>query len=798
MKRIQGEGSSSAKLVILGSFPDYLEELKGKPFIGTNGKVLDELIKNAGFSRSECYLTHVVKFRPPGDKVANLKQVGVTLDDCIKELVEEIRAISPNAILALGNSAMLASVGIKGGISKWRGSILSSNFQCKDNDGSRFLKVIPSYQPGSFTFSAKREESPIVSYGARSFVTLDYKRAWEEAQTKALNLPSRHLEICRSSDQLIRFLERYKNHELCSVDIEVIKCIPICLSFAFTSSHAISVPLMNLSPINFTPRELELIWRLVAEVLSTKKLIGQNFKFDQEKLENVCGFRIKTVHADTSFMAHVVHCELEKKLAFLTSVYTREPFYKDDGREFNIKKDDISIYLKYNAKDAAVTFEVYEELLKVLQHYGQDDFFFNFMMPLHSFYMGMERTGFLVDLEKKKFLIDKYGKQVEEVQSRLDTLCRRPVNTQSPKQIHELFAELGIPRREKVDEDTLCALLANTVKNEAHRLIIENIYTLRRLKKAKKSIESEPDYDKRMRCSVRITGAETGRTSNSVLKAPVRPTQVGIPFQTITKHGAFGSDIREEFVADSGFIFISRDSSQADARIVALLSEDYELLELFDKADVHSLTASWIFNKAPELIDRETERFIGKTTRHAGNYDMQKRRHMLNVTSDAKKFNINIRISEAEAGRQLVVFHKNSPRIKGVFHQEVQKALKDNGRLIINPLGRPRRFLGKWNDELFREAYAQIPQSTVGDNLKRAGMNIKKRCPDVRFVIEAHDSFLVLAPEKDKVEIAQIMKEEMERPIDFEKCTIKRRPLIIPSDCEMGYDYKNMKKVKGL
>lgn len=799
MKRIPGSGPASAKLVILGEAPGAYEETAGKLLVGPSGKLLNEICKDAGFSRDDCYVTNVVKYRPPNNRLSELHKIGVSLEDEIQKTLSELRTITPNSILALGNTALLASVGIKNGITKWRGSILRANFQIpEETTGFRHPKVVPSYHPAAFLYGNKDLYSK-VTWAAKSYVTLDYARAWEESKTKSLNLPNRFLEICRTTDQFIRFVEKYKGFPLVSCDIEVIKCIPICISFAFTKDHAISVPLMNLQDIKFPPRELALLWRITAEILYDDKIgkIGQNFKFDQEKLEKVCGFKIRNFHADTSFMAHVAHCELEKKLAFLTSIYTREPFYKDDGKEFNIKKDNIEVFLKYNAKDAAVTFEVYEELLKVLQHYKTDDFFFNFMMPLHDFYMHMESTGFAVSSEKQAFLVDKYTKWVDQVQTRLDKLIGHEINVGSTQQVSKLlFYELGLPFRTSTDADTLCALLANTVKNEVHRLVIEDIYTLRRVKKALKSIQSATDYDGRMRTSVRVTGAETGRTSNSVLKPPLRPTQVGMQFQNITKHGDFGADVREKFVADPGYIFINRDSSQADARVVALLSEDYELLELFDKADVHSITASWIFNKAPEKIDKLTERFIGKKTRHAGNYNMGKHQHMLNVTNDAKRFNIPVKLSESEANQQLLVFHKNSPKIRGVFHEAVKKALKDNNRLLINPLGRPRQFLGKWDEDLFREAYAQIPQSTVGDNLKRAGMGIRKRCPQVKFVIEAHDSLLVLCPEKDKDEVSQIMKEEMERPIDFERCTIKRRPLIIPSDCEMGYDYMNLKKVK--
>ena len=64
----------------------------------------------------------------------------------------------------------------------------------------------------------------------------------------------------------------------------------------------------------------------------------------------------------------------------------------------------------------------------------------------------------------------------------------------------------------------------------------------------------------------------------------------------MTKHGDTGADLRSQFVADNGYVFVEIDSSQAEARVVALLATDYDLIDLFNKVDVHKLTSSWIFN----------------------------------------------------------------------------------------------------------------------------------------------------------------------------------------------------------
>src|SRR5206468_11465187 len=99
----------------------------------------------------------------------------------------------------------------------------------------------------------------------------------------------------------------------------------------------------------------------------------------------------------------------------------------------------------------------------------------------------------------------------------------------------------------------------------------------------------------------KINGTETGRSSTGILKKPLRPTKMGLAFHTIPAHGRLGKDIRSMLIPDPGKIFIKADYSQAEARIVAVLSEDWELLEAFDKVDIHRRTAALFFGLSKTL-----------------------------------------------------------------------------------------------------------------------------------------------------------------------------------------------------
>jgi DNA polymerase-1 len=268
------------------------------------------------------------------------------------------------------------------------------------------------------------------------------------------------------------------------------------------------------------------------------------------------------------------------------------------------------------------------------------------------------------------------------------------------------------------------------------------------------------------------------------------------------------------FIADEGKIIISADASQAEARVVAVLGEDWELLEAFDKIDIHRRTAALMFGYTQKLelgadwhhpiVDKlpkdGPERFTGKKIRHAGNYDMKKHRLMTEFNTDAQKFEIPMDISEWRAGQMLDIFHAASPRIRGVFHRDIKEAI-DSTRTLIDPMGGVRIFNGRM-DDIYGEAYANIPQRTVAHVVQGAAIAIDKELDgdgEVMWAEEKHDSLTLQAPENNWEVYAKLMKKHMEIAVDFSiYCTLKRNfKLVIPCEIEISRtNYASFEKVK--
>lgn len=130
-----GVGNPCSDVMFVGEAPGEEEDLKGEPFVGRAGKLLDNMLLTIGLSRTKnIYIANVLKSRPPENKISNhLEAIPV----CLPFLMKQIEIVSPKIICCLGSVATQAVLNTKLPISKIRG-----HFQ--EIDG---IKVLPTYHP---------------------------------------------------------------------------------------------------------------------------------------------------------------------------------------------------------------------------------------------------------------------------------------------------------------------------------------------------------------------------------------------------------------------------------------------------------------------------------------------------------------------------------------------------------------------------------------------------------------------------------------------------------------------------
>jgi uracil-DNA glycosylase len=351
-------GNPRSSVCILGEAPGEKEDFKGLPFVGPSGYLLDKMLEEAGFSKNEVWFTNPYKTRPPDNKMDRLEELGIPYTVFHNQFFEELDRYKPTIIVACGKTPTNLLCPFtkpkriikkqdekKDGFGHWRGSLLTSPLLNWPH------YVIPMYHPAFV----------LRQYSEREICIFILSRAYEEyiywRQHTALKpLPSRTIITSPSFVDACDFLRRcISSSAPISIDIELLRRkVPYTISFALSPFEAVSISFWN-----YSPSELIVLWRLMDEIFSTKWQIGQNYTtFDAHWLRAL-GFSVNLnlVH-DTLIRHHILWPGLRHKLEFQTLQYTREPYYKEEGHSWS-PRDGIDKLMKYNCKDALVTYEIY-------------------------------------------------------------------------------------------------------------------------------------------------------------------------------------------------------------------------------------------------------------------------------------------------------------------------------------------------------------------------------------------------------------------------------------------------------
>ena len=143
-----GEGAHNARIMFVGEAPGKNESLTGRPFCGSAGKILDELLSSVGIERESVYITNIVKDRPP----ANRDPLPDEIEAYSPFLDRQIEAIRPEIIVTLGRFSshyILAKFGLEEmirPISAIRGQIFK-------NEG---MKILPIFHPASAIYDKNK------------------------------------------------------------------------------------------------------------------------------------------------------------------------------------------------------------------------------------------------------------------------------------------------------------------------------------------------------------------------------------------------------------------------------------------------------------------------------------------------------------------------------------------------------------------------------------------------------------------------------------------------------------------
>jgi DNA polymerase I-like protein with 3'-5' exonuclease and polymerase domains len=258
--------------------------------------------------------------------------------------------------------------------------------------------------------------------------------------------------------------------------------------------------------------------------------------------------------------------------------------------------------------------------------------------------------------------------------------------------------------------------------------------------------------------------------------------------------------LRSMIVAPKGKLLVACDLSQAETWVVMWLANEPNGKNFLLNSDIHTETACSLFDKPFAEIIVE-ERYIGKQNNHANSYGMgpERQAQVINKRSDQPPY-VTVTIAQCRVYQK--GWHSLYPNVHNTYHAEVQQQLSKN-MTLVTPYGRRRVFFQAWGKELFKAAYAHIPQSTVSDHfhgLVQPELGIeggllkvyKDICtPEIRLVNDSHDSCMLEVPKDSALEIGERVRNALRRPV-----VISGEEVTIPVDLEIGTRWGELEKIK--
>jgi DNA polymerase-1 len=808
------EGPLTAKMLFIGEAPGREENNSLRPFVGSAGILLNQLFRTVGIIRRDVLIHNVFLQQPPSNLIGyffrdkacrqpteegqeHVDKLKIWLKDLLAE--REATGQGPNVIVALGATAMQVLTGKKR-ITKWRGSVLPCEF-------APGFKVYITYHPSYVNRLINEPVQALVGERKKlqqnilPIALKDLERVQYQAEFPELKRLDREFEISLSLKEIVSELRKLKGDV--GVDIETLRGpdgpLLWCIGFAPSPTYAFVVPFVKNRQCIWSPNEEAVLLKTISEVFLDAECnkIFHNGSYDLSVLGRYYGLRVADgSYSDTMFCYQATYPYLRKALAVLTSIYTWEPYYKDDGKVHGGSRISDTAEFIYNARDCCVTREIWPQVRKDAHDLQTWKGYLRSMSVMPSL-LRMAIRGVKIDVDSKEKLGDRFSALAFSAQDKVNELASYPVNLASPTQVSKLlYVSKNMPiqynhktKKPTTDKDAINRLR----KKYPHDETLEAISQFRQYSKlADTYTKMEVGSDGRVRTN--YSWISTFRLSSSESHFGGGGNLQNIPVRTEE-----GRLIRKLFIPDEGMVFLASDLAQAEARVVAWLARDPRLIEAFlSGADVHWENAKSIF-RIPETVQyipqaryrddiTKTEHSLkwyrdrGKTIVHAANYMMGPR--MLQTILIREETYV-----DEKTCRQFIHAYRSNNIMITQWQDQTIEEVKEKRRLVT-PLGRVRVFRGRMNQNLYRSAVAFTPQSTVGELLQIAIQDIHTDLDYYDPLLNVHDEVVgQCLPENIPRGIIDV-RERMEIPLQ-----IHGKELTIPCDFKTGPNWGELKEI---
>ena len=627
------------------------------------------------------------------------------------------------------------------------------DFRLKEIDKDKLYKFLREMEFNRLLSSA------ISAYGEPNLLSSKI-----EVQEKQKQITKKNYSLISKIDELDEWIKEAEEVGEVAIDTETSSVDPnqaylVGISLSSKIGKACYIPVGHKSNNNLDKKKVLEKLKPLLEDPSIKK-IGQNIKFDFIILYRE-GITISPME-DTMLMSYVLDAGKNRhNMDTLSELHLghKTIAFKDlvgsGKKEINFSDVELDKAKDYAAEDADITFRLYKKFIKNLKLEKMINIYEIFEKPMIEILAFMEMRGIKIDSNFLKSLSLKFEKKIEKLEKEIFKIAKKDFNIGSPKQLGDIIYNdlkiAGLKKTKKGGFATSASVLED-LAFKGHKFP-QLVLDWRQVSKLKNTYsDALPEHvnplTKRVHTSFLLAATTTGRLASS------DPNLQNIPIKSED-----GKDIRKAFVAEKNHTLISADYNQIEMRILADLAGVKELKKAFkNNEDIHSLTASQIFNIDIKKVDQDQRRKA-----KAINFGII---YGISQYGLAKQINV----SNYEAEEFLNAYFAKFPEIK-IYMDETIKFCRKSG-YVNNIFGRRSHF-NAINDKNFnvrnfqeRAAINAPIQGSASEIMRLAMIRLQKNLNQnnklkSKMLLQIHDELIFEVPKNEVDEMTKIIKKEM-------------------------------------
>ena len=574
----------------------------------------------------------------------------------------------------------------------------------------------------------------------------------------------KNYKLIKTIDEIDYWIKKAEEKGEIAIDTETSSLDPqtadlIGISLCFEAGEACYIPIGHKKNVSLSLEKVIKKIKILLEDSSIKK-IGQNIKFDYIVLHHH-GINMTSME-DTMLMSYTLDAGKNRhNMDTLSEIHLNHKTisYKDivgsGKKQISFNEVEILKAKDYAAEDADVTYRLFKIFEKNLKSEKLKEIYEVFEKPFIKILASMEINGVKIDSNFLNDLSKKFELKIRNLEKKIFKISKKEFNIGSTKQLGEImYNELKISALKKTKKGSF-ATSASVMEDLAYKghelpkLILE----WRQISKLKNTYsESLPTFvnnkTKRVHTSFLLAATTTGRLASS------DPNLQNIPIKTDD-----GKNIRKSFIAEKNNLLVSADYNQIEMRILADLADVKELKKAFkNNEDIHTLTASQVFNIDIKKVDSNTRRKA-----KAINFGII---YGISQYGLAKQ----IMVSNIEAQEFLNSYFKKFPEIKEYMDSTIKFCRKSG--YVNNIFGRRTHITGindkNFNVRNFQERAAiNAPiQGSASEIMRLAMIRIHKLLENSKnlkskMLLQIHDELIFEVPENEVKKTCEMIKKEM-------------------------------------